>query len=118
MPRYPVYVAWLDGSTGVDSVWWPIPDLHAPDPVQMLPFVDDLVERLTGGATLVVHCGAGMGRAGTTAVCILIRLGVDPTEASRRVAEARPGSGPEVGAQRDLVEAFGRAAEAGGDADR
>jgi protein-tyrosine phosphatase len=104
--RYPGYVIWLQRPDAADSVWFPIPDLHAPTLLQATPFVDDLVRRLHAGETLIVHCGAGMGRAGTVAVCVLNRLGVALDDALRMVSEARPGAGPEVGAQRDLVEQF------------
>lgn len=106
--RYPTYVAWLEAAGADRAVWWPIPDLHAPDVDRMLPFVDELVTRLRGGASLIVHCGAGMGRAGTTAVCVLIRLGLVRAAAEHAVHTARPGAGPEVGAQRELVMAFAR----------
>ena len=103
--RYPEYVGWLDvhAPGRQRAVWFPIPDLHAPSVDAMLPFVDDLVERLQRGDHLLVHCGAGIGRAGTTAVCILLRLGADLDEALAQVAASRPMAGPEVGAQRDLV---------------
>jgi protein-tyrosine phosphatase len=106
-PRYPEYVAWIDG-VGTGVIWWPIPDLHAPRADRALPLVDELVARLQRGEALIVHCGGGMGRAGTLAACVLIRLGVGPAVAVDLVAAARPGAGPEVGAQRELVEAIGR----------
>jgi protein-tyrosine phosphatase len=107
-PRYPAYVGWLDRDGGATAVWWPIPDLHAPHVDRAVPFVDDLACRLQHGDALIVHCGGGMGRAGTIAACVLIRLGVDPATAVDVVAAARPGAGPEVGAQRELVETIGR----------
>lgn len=100
--RYPEYAAWLDRA-GDQALWWPIPDLHAPTLEATLSVVDDLADRLRRGDSLLVHCGAGFGRAGTTAVCVLIRLGVPVDEAERVVADHRPMAGPEVGAQRDLV---------------
>lgn len=106
--RYPEYVAWLDGA-GDHQVWWPIADLHAPDVAAMVGFVDSLVERLRAGERLLVHCAAGLGRAGTTAVCILIRLGVELDEAVRAVAAARPMAGPETGAQNEVVLAMASA---------
>lgn len=103
--RYPEYVAWLDRG-GDESFWWPIPDMHAPALEVMLPFVDDLADRLRRGDSLLVHCGAGIGRAGTTAVCVLIRLGKSIEAAEQAVSESRPMAGPEVGAQHELVRAL------------
>ncbi|HEY5664040.1 MAG TPA: hypothetical protein VIS05_08395 [Ilumatobacter sp.] len=104
-PRYPHYVAWLDAG-GDRVLWWPIPDLHAPALPAMAAFVEDLVGRLRAGASLLVHCGAGIGRAGTTAVCVLVRLGLGLADAEHTVGAARPMAGPEVGAQRELCRAF------------
>ena len=106
--RYPGYVEWLDRA-GDQAVWWPIPDLHAPALEAALSFVDDLIERLRRGDSLLLQCGAGLGRAGTIAVCVLIRLGLTVEAAERIVAANRPMAGPEVGAQGDLVRAFGQA---------
>lgn len=101
--RYPAYVGWLDDPAS-PARWFPIHDLHAPDPDTMERFVGDLVELLRAGETLVVHCAAGKGRAGTTAVCVLLAVGLPLDEALAHVAAARPGAGPEVGAQHDLVQ--------------
>jgi hypothetical protein len=110
--RYPDYVAWLDAAgdpTGREvgrSIWMPIHDLHAPPPAAMVDLVDRIVGELRRDRRVLVHCAAGKGRAGTTAVCVLVALGVDPEEASRTVATCRPGAGPEAGVQRDLIAAF------------
>jgi protein-tyrosine phosphatase len=106
--RYPAYVNWLDANPE-RSIWWPIHDLGAEPVEAMLPFIDDLVGRLRNGERLLVHCAAGLGRAGTTAVCLLVRLGVPLDEATRTVADARPMAGPEAGSQRVLVHAVVRA---------
>ena len=109
--RYPAYVDWLD--THPDrSIWWPIHDLGAESVDVTLPFVDGLADRLRSGERLLVHCAAGLGRAGTTAVCILVRLGVPVDEAAGIVAAARPMAGPEAGSQRELVRAVARATTA------
>ena len=100
--RYPDYVTWME-EPGDHSIWWPIPDLGAAPFARTVDFVDDLVVRLRAGERLLVHCAAGIGRAGTTAVCILIRLGVPVDAARRTVAEHRLGAGPEAGPQLALV---------------
>ena len=77
---------------------------------QVLEEARSLLQRLRSlvdaGETLLVHCGAGIGRAGTVAACILMALGVGRDEALRTVAAHRPMAGPEAGAQRDAVDDF------------
>lgn len=106
--RYPDYVAWME-EPGDHSVWWPVPDLGAKPLEATVPFIDGLAARLRAGEHLLVHCAAGIGRAGTTAVCVLIRLGVGVDTARQVVAEARPGAGPEAGSQLALVRAVATA---------
>lgn len=101
--RYPDYVGWLDGAGPAAAIWSPIHDLHAPAHPQAVALVEELASRLRAGTTLLVHCGAGIGRTGTVAIGVLLALGVELATAERVVAEARPGAGPEVGAQRHLV---------------
>ena len=102
--RFPAYVDWLDVG-GARAIWWPIPDMYAPPVDVALPFVDDLAARLRAGDRLLVHCAAGIGRTGTTAVCVLVRLGMTSADAEALVGEARPLAGPETGTQRALVDA-------------
>lgn len=101
--RYPGYVTWLRAQPHDRLVWFPIPDLHAPPVDEFAAVLDDLVARLVAGRTLIVHCGAGIGRAGTTASAILVSLGFDLDDALAHVRRHRPAAGPEVGAQLDLL---------------
>ena len=56
---------------------------------------------LTGGKNVLVHCGAGIGRTGTFACCVLLALGRTLAEAREEVEAA--GSGAETNDQRDLL---------------
>jgi hypothetical protein len=106
--RFPDYVAWLDDHVDDRAVWFPIDDLHAPSLGAVESFVADVAARLDRGEGIVMHCAAGIGRAGTVATCVLIALGLDVDAALSVVAANRPMAGPEVGAQRELVLAFKR----------
>ncbi|MEZ5280252.1 MAG: tyrosine-protein phosphatase [Acidimicrobiales bacterium] len=113
--RYPDYVAWLD-TNAADSpvhgraaaIWHPIPDLHAPSLDDAEALVTRIVDRLDDGEGVLMHCAAGIGRAGTMATLVLMAVGLNVTEALWTVGQHRPMAGPEVGAQMDLVEAFSR----------
>jgi protein-tyrosine phosphatase len=83
-----------------------VPDLHAPLPDDMERLTDIVVGHLRAGSGVVVHCGAGIGRAGTLAVAVLTRMGSTLDDALSTVATHRPGAGPEVGEQRRVVEAL------------
>lgn len=107
--RYPDYVTWLDRHRGEGAVWFPIPDLHAPPLERIVPLVDEVCGRIDRGEHVLVHCAAGIGRAGTLATCVLVATGAELDDALGVVAAHRPMAGPEVGAQRELVEAFAAA---------
>ena len=101
--RYPDYVAWLRSQPPTRALWFPISDLHAPTLEQFAPVLTGLVDRVVTGDRLIVHCAAGIGRAGTVAVAVLVSLSVPLDEALDHVRRHRPAAGPEVGAQLELV---------------
>ena len=103
--RYPEYAAWLDEQPSARAVEFPIPDLHMPPAGAPTTeaFMLDLLGRLRRGDGLIIHCAAGIGRSGTTAVALLIRLGLSLDVALAHVRSHRPMGGPEVGAQLDFV---------------
>ena len=105
--RYPHYARWLHRHREGRALWWPVPDLHAPALDDAVTMTAIITRRLADDVPLVMHCGAGVGRAGTMAVCVLMTLGLGAPEALERVGSQRPMAGPEAGAQRDLVAALG-----------
>lgn len=105
--HYPGYVAWLRRETATDrAVWHPMHDLSTSPWPAFRDLVDDLSGRLRDGQSLIVHCGAGIGRAGTTAVGILMTVGLGLDEARAVVRNHRPMAGPEAGVQLDMLRRF------------
>lgn len=104
--RYPGYVDWLLAEAGARATWFPIPDLHAPSVDELLPLVVDLRTRVTAGEGVLVHCGAGIGRAGTVAAALLLALGVGLPAALELVAASRPSAGPQADVQSALLTAL------------
>jgi len=102
--RYPDYVAWLGANAPRRALWHPIADFHAPSGQEADELIDELRGRLAAGGTLLVHCGAGIGRSGTVAAGLLINLGVPFDEALATVRAHRPMAGPENGAQTELLQ--------------
>jgi hypothetical protein len=89
-------------------LWFPIPDVTAPvDLPATAKLVGQVVDALTTGETVVVHCRGGLGRSGTIAACCLVARGRDPREAIALVRAARPGA-VEIREQEKFVERFAR----------
>jgi hypothetical protein len=103
-PRYPDYVVWL--RTDPRAWWIPVPDLHAPPLDDALAVTEGVLEHLDAGRTVLTHCGAGIGRAGTIAAAVLVTRGATVEEAVGTVGASRPGAGPEAGAQEELLRAL------------
>ena len=51
-----------------------------------------LINDLTGGQSVVVHCRGGLGRAGLVTAKLLIAMGEEPATAIERVRHIRPGA--------------------------
>ncbi len=101
--RYPEYVAWLEANAGRRAHWFPIPDLSAPPIDQARTIVAAMSAALDAGRSLIVHCGAGIGRAPTMSIATLLSRGYQLETLLEAVGEARPMAGPETGDQQELL---------------
>lgn len=88
------------------SIWFPIPDVTAPNDLEATAtVVGKILDRMSEGQTVVVHCRGGIGRSGTIAACCLVARGRKPADAIRMVRASRPGA-VEVQEQEDFVRRF------------
>jgi protein-tyrosine phosphatase len=98
--RYDEYLAWLDGADGDDATWFEIHDMNPPRFADGLQLFTGLADLLRSGRNLVIHCAAGIGRAGTTAAGTLMVLGLHSADAAvAHVGAHRPMAGPQTMAQ-------------------
>lgn len=102
--RYDDYLTWLRANNGSSAHWFPVHDLNVPEFDEALALSETIAEELRRGRNVVVHCAAGIGRAGTTAVCTLMLLGAEMADALSIVRAHRPMAGPEAGPQLELVQ--------------
>lgn len=81
---------------------FPVPDFGVPEDREgFLKLAQSIGDRLSEGERVLIHCGAGVGRTGTFAICVLLALGRSPDNASSTVKLA--GSSPESAEQRELI---------------
>jgi protein-tyrosine phosphatase len=101
--RYDSYIAWHRDNVGTAGLWFPIPDLTYPSLDGALEFVELVADKVCNSHNVLVHCAAGIGRAGTTATAVLMLLGMEMTEALSHVRNHRPMAGPETGSQTEFI---------------
>jgi len=80
-----------------------IRDFSIPTRADLVATLDEIDAELAGGGIVFVHCWAGCGRTGVVVGSWLVRHGVDPKEALRRIAEARGPGCPQTLEQSTFV---------------
>lgn len=83
----------------------PIEDLTAPTLLQAQQLVQLIQQELSNQRKLLLHCQAGLGRAGTIAACLLTTQGLSAHGAISMIRWYRPGA-IQSQAQETLIEAF------------
>jgi protein-tyrosine phosphatase len=96
-------------TAGLELISFPIRDRGLPASVREADsLVARIIDRLTRGQAIGIHCRASIGRSGMIAAAILVRLGMGTGEAFERVGAARGVAVPDTPEQRDWVEEFAR----------
>jgi protein-tyrosine phosphatase len=94
-------------ASGIKFHSFPVPDREPPgSAAEAAGIYEQIGQEMNGGATVLVHCRQGIGRAALTAICLLILRGISVDEAIRIVSEARGVSVPETEEQRQWIERF------------
>jgi protein-tyrosine phosphatase len=100
-----------NGGTPWRQVMFPIVDYGVPKEREAYRrLIVQIADSLRAGTNVLAHCGAGIGRTGTLAACVLAVLGVPVAEALETVHTA--GSYPERPEQLDLVDWVARSTTA------
>jgi protein-tyrosine phosphatase len=91
-------------------LYLPTVDDTPPTLEQLRQGAEFIAQEVARGGTVYVHCGAGVGRAPTTATAYLVSTGLTPDEAWARIRAVRPfiRIKPEQAAQ---IERFARSIE-------
>lgn len=71
----------------------PTPDLTAPDMQKIDSAVEFIHEQIQNNQSVMVHCAAGMGRAGTILACYFVKYKkLSALQAIKKIRDERPGS--------------------------
>ena len=77
----------------IDYLHVPTPDLTAPDMDKIESTVDFINEQINNDQPVMVHCAAGMGRAGTILACYFVKYKkLTAEKAIEKIRNERPGS--------------------------
>jgi protein-tyrosine phosphatase len=93
----------------IEFVSFPIQDRGVPLSVpETRALIELLAGKLKTGASIAIHCRAGIGRSALIAACTLTKLGMAPKDALRLIGKARRLTVPDTEEQARWVETFAR----------
>lgn len=89
---------------GIQFISFPISDRDVPDSfILTKKLCLSMKEKIENGASIGVHCRAGIGRSSLLSSCILIHLGFKPDDAFRLISESRRLKVPDTKEQENWV---------------
>ena len=97
--RFPDYPAWLADPAPHQAIHVPTVDQGVADDDVVRKLVGDINMHLDQGTGVMVHCGAGYGRAGIVCISVLTSRGMDLEGAVAAVRAARPAAGAQSHSQ-------------------
>lgn len=97
--RFPDYPSWLADPAPHQAIHVPIVDQGVTSDDVIRELVADINQHLDEGTGVLVHCGAGYGRAGIVCISVLTSRGMDLEGAMAAVRSARPAAGPQSDSQ-------------------
>lgn len=94
----------------ITFIQYPIIEMAAPDSIESLEanVMAPVVQALTEGRVVLVHCRGGIGRAGTIACCLLLKLQLSssPNQAISLVRSRRDNRCVESRKQEDFIKRY------------
>lgn len=109
----PTYLALARTSFGAGFHLLEVVDYEAPgSDADFDAIVEQVDTSLVRGERVLLHCGAGCGRTGVLASCLMVAVGMDPLDAVRTYRRRR-GCGPETSSQVAYVVRYARRRAAG-----
>lgn len=106
--RYPHYLEWLNYPEPYEALRLPTEDHLVAGDDAVSSLVMAITSRLRDGDNVLVHCGAGWGRAGVIAVLVMVAAGATADVAIRDLRSARPAAGPQSMEQDLQIERLSR----------
>ncbi|MDE0217207.1 MAG: hypothetical protein OXN79_11610 [bacterium] len=97
--RFPDYPAWLADPAPHQAIHVPMADQGVAGDDAIRDLVDDINQHLDEGTGVMLHCGAGYGRAGIVCISVLTSRGMGLDQAVAAVRAARPAAGPQSRSQ-------------------